>query len=69
MSLTTSLSSVSLKPKASRLALHDIREIETWIMNLLAAPVPVPGIKCLIYGKIYIMNGTMEYFTVASLQL
>ena len=23
--------------------LHDVREIETWILRLLSAPVPVPG--------------------------
>ena len=23
--------------------LHDVREIETWILCLLSAPVPVPG--------------------------
>lgn len=22
---------------------HDVREIETWILRLLSAPVPVPG--------------------------
>lgn len=23
--------------------MHDVREIETWILRLLSAPVPVPG--------------------------
>ena len=23
--------------------LHDVKEIETWILRLLSAPVPVPG--------------------------
>ena len=23
--------------------MHDIREIETWVLRLLSAPVPVPG--------------------------
>lgn len=27
---------------ASSLVLHDVREIETWILRLLSAPVPVP---------------------------
>lgn len=25
------------------IALHDVKEIETWILRLLSAPVPVPG--------------------------
>jgi hypothetical protein len=25
------------------IVLHDVREIETWILRLLSAPVPVPG--------------------------
>ena len=25
------------------LVMHDVREIETWILRLLSAPVPVPG--------------------------
>eukprot|EP00094_Tigriopus_californicus_P007677 TCALIF_07393-PA protein Name:"Similar to rab3-GEF MAP kinase-activating death domain protein (Drosophila melanogaster)" AED:0.23 eAED:0.14 QI:0/0.48/0.46/0.88/0.96/0.96/26/0/2175 len=31
------------KHPPSSLLLHDIREIETWILRLLSAPVPVPG--------------------------
>lgn len=27
---------------ASSIVLHDVREIETWILRLLSAPVPVP---------------------------
>lgn len=27
---------------ASSLVVHDVREIETWILRLLSAPVPVP---------------------------
>lgn len=38
------------------IALHDVKEIETWILRLLSAPVPVPGstrIECeLISGNI-----------------
>ena len=25
------------------LVMHEVREIETWILRLLSAPVPVPG--------------------------
>lgn len=25
------------------IVLHDVREIETWILRLLSAPVPIPG--------------------------
>lgn len=25
------------------IVLHDVREIETWILRLLSTPVPVPG--------------------------
>jgi hypothetical protein len=25
------------------IVMHDVREIETWILRLLSAPVPVPG--------------------------
>jgi hypothetical protein len=25
------------------IVLHDVREIETWILRLLSVPVPVPG--------------------------
>ncbi|XP_068906421.1 MAP kinase-activating death domain protein isoform X2 [Tenebrio molitor] len=28
---------------ASSIVLHDVREIETWILRLLSAPVPIPG--------------------------
>ncbi|XP_030755977.1 MAP kinase-activating death domain protein isoform X9 [Sitophilus oryzae] len=28
---------------ASSIVLHDVREIETWILKLLSAPVPIPG--------------------------
>ena len=28
---------------ASSFLLHDVREIETWILRLLSAPVPIPG--------------------------
>ncbi|PAA65067.1 hypothetical protein BOX15_Mlig000889g4, partial [Macrostomum lignano] len=28
---------------SSQLVMHDVREIETWILRLLSAPVPVPG--------------------------
>jgi hypothetical protein len=28
---------------ASSIVLHDVREIETWILRLLSAPVPVPS--------------------------
>lgn len=28
---------------SSSLILHDVREIEAWILRLLSAPVPVPG--------------------------
>lgn len=28
---------------ASSIVLHDVREIEMWILRLLSAPVPVPG--------------------------
>lgn len=28
---------------APSIALHDVKEIETWILRLLSAPVPVPG--------------------------
>lgn len=28
---------------ASSIVLHDVREIETWILRLLSAPVPVPA--------------------------
>jgi hypothetical protein len=38
----TKLSCTGLS-KAARLALHDIREIETWIARLLQTPVPVAG--------------------------
>lgn len=27
----------------SSLVVHEIREIETWVLRLLSAPVPVPG--------------------------
>jgi len=27
----------------SSLVVHEIRELETWILHLLSAPVPVPG--------------------------
>jgi hypothetical protein len=27
----------------SSLVMHEVREIETWILRLLSAPVPVPG--------------------------
>lgn len=27
----------------STLVMHEVREIETWILRLLSAPVPVPG--------------------------
>ena len=27
----------------SSLVVHEVREIETWILRLLSAPVPVPG--------------------------
>lgn len=27
----------------SSIVLHDVREIETWILRLLSAPVPIPG--------------------------
>ena len=27
----------------SSLVVHEVREIETWILHLLSAPVPVPG--------------------------
>jgi hypothetical protein len=27
----------------SSIVLHDVREIETWILRLLSVPVPVPG--------------------------
>ncbi|XP_046673875.1 MAP kinase-activating death domain protein isoform X5 [Homalodisca vitripennis] len=29
--------------KTSEVVVHDVREIETWILKLLSAPVPVPG--------------------------
>jgi len=28
---------------SSSLVMHEVREIETWILRLLSAPVPVPG--------------------------
>lgn len=28
---------------ASSIVLHDVKEIETWILKLLSAPVPIPG--------------------------
>lgn len=28
---------------ASSIVLHDVKEIETWILRLLSAPVPIPG--------------------------
>ena len=27
----------------SHLVMHEVREVETWILRLLSAPVPVPG--------------------------
>lgn len=27
----------------SPIVLHDVKEIETWILRLLSAPVPIPG--------------------------
>lgn len=36
------LSSLSTDHTPS-IALHDVKEIETWILRLLSAPVPVPG--------------------------
>ncbi|XP_033216295.1 MAP kinase-activating death domain protein [Belonocnema kinseyi] len=41
-SLWTVLTGMSFEG-ASSIVLHDIREIETWILRLLSAPVPVPS--------------------------
>lgn len=27
----------------SSIVIHDVKEIETWILRLLSAPVPIPG--------------------------
>lgn len=27
----------------SSIVIHDVKEIETWILKLLSAPVPIPG--------------------------
>lgn len=36
---------------------HDVREIETWILRLLSAPVPVPGKTrvevCMVLGYLF----------------
>ena len=41
-SLWTVLTGLSFEG-ASSIVLHDIKEIETWILRLLSAPVPVPS--------------------------
>ena len=35
------------------LVMHDVREIETWILRLLSAPVPVPGKTRVEVGILY----------------
>ncbi|KAJ8675676.1 hypothetical protein QAD02_011462 [Eretmocerus hayati] len=37
------LSGAAPESAASSIVLHDVREIETWILRLLSAPVPVPA--------------------------
>lgn len=29
--------------QTSSIVIHDVKEIETWILRLLSAPVPIPG--------------------------
>nr|XP_015834956.1 PREDICTED: MAP kinase-activating death domain protein isoform X4 [Tribolium castaneum] len=36
---------------ASSIVLHDVKEIETWILRLLSAPVPIPG-KTKVYVEV-----------------
>lgn len=40
----------------SSIVLHDVREIETWILRLLSTPVPVPGSTRIEVTKIYLVN-------------
>ncbi|KAK3768821.1 hypothetical protein RRG08_061278 [Elysia crispata] len=43
----------------SSLVMHEVKEIETWILRLLSAPVPVPG-------KTRVERVSLQPFTVAS---
>ena len=39
----------------SNLVMHEVRELETWLLRLLSAPVPVPG-KTMVEVSIIVFN-------------
>ena len=41
--LTGRASDLASHPPPSSIVMHDVRDIETWILRLLSAPVPIPG--------------------------
>ena len=44
--------------------MHDIREIETWVLRLLSAPVPVPGKTSVRVSNEIFSNKTKKEYNV-----
>lgn len=56
----------SASESTSSIVIHDVKEIETWILRLLSAPVPIPNVcrvevNFCIQKKFHISNGGRDF--------